>query len=175
MNCSCKLYKGIFLIQNCYLCHKIVSAIEMSLSFLFAIKRFFYKTTTLISSLLRDSVPFWEVSAIKHARYRGSTVQVKNNEIWRYYLCWQCLAASSLFPRSQSYQSSSNLRGIWGSLHLVVYARQQNYNPNGHWRPDNSVQSIQCNLLLLVTFNPILWGLSQTKHYNIIKKIPDFE
>ena len=47
-----------------------VSAIERFPLFLSAIKRFFYETLTMISSVLRKSVRYREVSAIKHVRYR---------------------------------------------------------------------------------------------------------
>ena len=48
----------------------MVSAIEKCPLFLSAIKRFFYETLIMISSILRKSVRYREVSAIKHVRYR---------------------------------------------------------------------------------------------------------
>ena len=48
----------------------MVSAIERCPLFLSAIKSFFYETLTMISSVLRKSVRYREVSAIKHVRYR---------------------------------------------------------------------------------------------------------
>ena len=56
--------------QNCYWFPKVVSAIEWCPLFLSAIKRFFYETLTMISSVLKKSVRYREVSAIKHVRYR---------------------------------------------------------------------------------------------------------
>ena len=49
---------------------KMVSAIERCPLYLSAIKRFFYETMTVISSVLMNSVRYREVSAIKHVRYR---------------------------------------------------------------------------------------------------------
>ena len=47
-----------------------MSAIERCPLFLSAIKRFFYETLTMISSVLRKTVRYRKVSAIKHVRYR---------------------------------------------------------------------------------------------------------
>ena len=47
-----------------------MSAIERCPLFLSAIKRFFYETLTMISSVLKKSVRYREVSAIKHVHYR---------------------------------------------------------------------------------------------------------
>ena len=48
----------------------MVSAVERHPLFLSAIKRLFYETMTLIPSVLRISVLYKEVSAIKHIRCR---------------------------------------------------------------------------------------------------------
>ena len=48
----------------------MVSAIERYPLFLSAIKRLSYETLTMIQSVLKNSVRYIEVSAIKHVRYR---------------------------------------------------------------------------------------------------------
>ena len=78
------IYKGLTTTgDNWFL--KEVSAIERCPLFLSAIKRFFYETLTMISSVLTKSVRYREVSAIKHVRYREVPL----------YSCWRHRASLS--------------------------------------------------------------------------------
>ena len=79
----------------------MVSPIERCKLYLYTIKRYFYETMTVNTSVLMNSVCYREVSAIKHVSYRGSIV--KFSEVALY--CIECHA-------------------IWSNPHKIIFIKR---------------------------------------------------
>ena len=119
--------------KNWHLFPKVVSAIERCTLFLSAIKRFFYETLTIISSVLRKSVRYREVSAIKHVRYREVPLYFPNAH-WITYSMDSDLGRISHDGKKRAVRNTPIY--LRTALYTTVYPFLHDVNSN-HWQVCN--------------------------------------